>query len=56
MDLIIVFIIVAAAVGFTIRGFLKMYRGEGNCGCGNGCSCSDKDACGTEFPIVDKKR
>lgn len=55
MDLIIVFIIVAAATGFTIRSFIKMYKGEGGCSCDAGCSCSEKDSCSRDFPIADKK-
>ncbi|MCD4677269.1 MAG: FeoB-associated Cys-rich membrane protein, partial [Desulfobacula sp.] len=33
MDLIIVGIIVVGAVIFSIRGFIKTYKGEGGCSC-----------------------
>ncbi len=40
MDLIIVGIIVAVAVAFSVRSFIKIYKGEGDCSCSPGCSCS----------------
>ena len=54
MDLIIVGIIVAAALVFTVRSFVKIYKGDEKCGCG-GCSCDAKDACDQEFPTITKK-
>lgn len=45
MDLIIVGIIVLAAVVFTARSFIKMYKGEEGCSCGSSCSCSSKIGC-----------
>jgi len=55
MDSIIVGIIVIAAVVFSVRSFVKTYKGEGDCSCGGGCSCSSKDSCSPDFPIVNKK-
>ena len=55
MDLIIVTLIVAAAVGFTVKSFLKIYKGEGGCSCDAGGSCSAKASCSRDFPIAEKK-
>ncbi len=52
MENILVIIIVAGAIGFTIRGFIRAYKGESTCNCG-GCSCSSKDNCNQDFPISD---
>ncbi len=54
MDLIITGIIVAAAVGFTVRSFVKIYKGEEKGSCG-GCSCASQKSCATQFPIATKK-
>ncbi|MBU8910403.1 MAG: FeoB-associated Cys-rich membrane protein [Desulfobacterales bacterium] len=55
MDLIIVGMIVAGAVIFTVRGFIKSYKGEGDCSCKDGCSsCSSKGSCSPDFPIVNQ--
>ncbi len=56
MDIIIVGIIVAGAVIFSVRSFVKIYKGEGDCSCGTGCSCSSKNLCSSDFPIVNKKK
>ncbi len=57
MDSVIVGIIVIGAVLFTVRSFIKTYKGEGDCSCGDGCSsCSSKGSCSTDFPIVNKKQ
>lgn len=45
MDLFIVGIIVAGAVIFSVRSFVKIYKGEGVCFCETGCSCSSKEMC-----------
>lgn len=50
MDLILVGIIVTVAVIFSIRCFVKIYKGEGECSCGDGCSCSPKNSCNFRFP------
>ncbi|MCD4740869.1 MAG: FeoB-associated Cys-rich membrane protein [Desulfobacteraceae bacterium] len=56
MDSIIVGIIVIAAVGFSVRNFVKIYKGEGSCSCREGCTtCSSKGACKPDFSIVNKK-
>lgn len=56
MDLVIVGIIVLGAIIFSVRCFVKTYKGEGGCSsCGTGCSCSSKDNCNQDFPIADKK-
>jgi len=59
MDNILVGIIVAGALGFCIRSFIKTYKGQGGCNCssGGGCSSGGKKAhCSLEqpFKIVDK--
>ncbi len=55
MDLIIVGIIVTAAVIFSVRSFIKIYKGEGSCSCNGGFNCSFKGTCNSDFPIVNKK-
>lgn len=45
MDFIIVMAIVFAAVLFTIRSFIRIYKGEGSYSCDSGCACSSKDDC-----------
>jgi len=56
MDSFIVGIIVIAAVIFSVKSFIKTYKGEGGCSCGDGCtSCSSKKSCSSDFPIVNKK-
>ena len=54
MDAIIVGVIVTAAVVFTLRSFVKIYKGEDSCQCG-GCSCGSGQPCGQDFPMADKK-
>ncbi len=40
MENLLVWIIVGAALAFTLRSFFKIYRGDGgcNCNCDNGCN------------------
>jgi len=40
MELIIVTAIVFAALFFSLRRFVKIYKGADSCECGSGCSCS----------------
>ena len=59
MDNILVGIIVAGALVFCIRSFIKTYKGEGGCNCSSGCGSSPggKDThCSLEkpFKMVDK--
>lgn len=54
MDSVIVLIIVAAAVGFTVRSFVKIYKGEQGCSCGD-CSCTSKSSCDQGVQILNKK-
>lgn len=54
MDVLIVSVIVAIAVGFTLRGFVKIFKGEDRCNCG-GCSCSSQGTCHRDFPMGIKK-
>ena len=53
MEDIIVWIVVFAALVFTIRSIVKVYKGDGGCDCASGCSScpsEDKNACGqTDF-------
>ncbi|MCK5310953.1 MAG: FeoB-associated Cys-rich membrane protein [Desulfobacteraceae bacterium] len=52
MDSIIVGIIVIAAVAFSVRSFIKIYKGEGGCSCEGGCnSCSSNGSCKPDFPL-----
>ena len=45
MENILVCLIVAAALVFIVRGFVKTYKGEGGCGCAGGCTgCHGRDA------------
>lgn len=39
MENIIVGIIVAAALVFSIRSFIRIYKGKESCGCGSSCGC-----------------
>ena len=42
MENLIVGLIVAGALVFSVRGFIKTYKGEGDCGCGSSCGgCRD---------------
>lgn len=59
MDNILVGIIVAMALLFCIRSFIKTYRGQGGCNCSSGCGCGTKDKTGhcsqgQPFKIIDK--
>ncbi|RLC04299.1 MAG: FeoB-associated Cys-rich membrane protein [Deltaproteobacteria bacterium] len=56
MDSIVVGIIVIGAVVFSVRSFIKTYKGEKGCSCGDGCSsCSPKKSYSSDFPIINKK-
>ena len=51
MENLIVWLIVAGALVFMIKGFIKAYKGEGGCGCSGGCGgCSDRDQSGSCDP------
>ena len=53
MENILVGLIVAAALFFSVRSFVRIYRGKGSCGCGGGCACSPSDkACCTKSDTV----
>jgi len=60
MDNILVGIIVAGAVVFTIRSFIRTYKGQGECSCSSSCSsCSTSrkaSHCSLDqpFKIMDK--
>ncbi|MBU0971415.1 MAG: FeoB-associated Cys-rich membrane protein [Proteobacteria bacterium] len=58
MDTILVGIIVAMALIFSIRSVIKTYRGQGGCNCSSGCATKGKEgqcAQGQPFNIVHKK-
>ncbi len=55
MDTMIVGIIIIAALVFSIRGFIKICKGEGNCSCKGGCACSSKEFCNAVFPVLKNK-
>ncbi|MBT3387137.1 MAG: FeoB-associated Cys-rich membrane protein [Desulfobacula sp.] len=55
MDKIIVGIIVAGAIVFAIKNFIKTYQGKKSCNCGNGGSCESKRTCPSDFPMTNKK-
>jgi len=46
MENLIVYAIVAVALGFTVRHLYKLFRGEGGC-CGTSCACNstNPDSC-----------
>jgi len=52
MDGILVGIILAGAFVFTVKSFIKIYKGETSCSCGE-CSCTAKDisSCKTFQPL-----
>ncbi len=59
MDNILVGIIVAMALLFCIRSFIKIYRGQGGCNCSSGSSCGTREKTGhcsqvQPFKIIDK--
>ncbi|MFH2060027.1 MAG: FeoB-associated Cys-rich membrane protein [Pseudomonadota bacterium] len=54
MDSLIVGIIIVGALIFTVRGFIKAYKGESSCNCG-GCSRASKENCNVDFPVINKK-
>jgi len=45
MDIIIVTIIVACAIIFTLKSFFKIYKGEKSCGCCSGCEGDITNSC-----------
>lgn len=55
MDNIIVGLIVAAALIFSIRSLIKAYKGEGGCNCSSSCGgCSgggSQDDCDSDQPF-----
>ncbi len=57
MDSIIVGIIVIAAVIFSVRNFIKIYKGEGGCSGEGGCTscCSSSGSCKPDFPVINNK-
>lgn len=55
MESIIVGLIVIAAVVFSIRGFVRIYKGDGGCSCGEASSCKSRHLCDENFPIVNRK-
>lgn len=57
METILVGIIVALALAFCVRSFIRIYRGEASCGCGSSCECSPdkKECCGHHSPFVEKQ-
>jgi hypothetical protein len=54
MDALIVAIIVAAAVLFTLKSFIRVYKGEQRCSCG-GCSCASPQSCSQDIKMAAKK-
>lgn len=47
MQEIIVFIIIGAACGFTIRNMWRKFKSKEECGCG--CAgCTEKEQCGSQ--------
>lgn len=55
MDIVIVSIIVAVAVFFTLKRLVRRYKGEGGCSCSEGCSSKAGGSCCSENTIVPKK-
>ncbi|MFO7748813.1 MAG: FeoB-associated Cys-rich membrane protein [Desulfobacteraceae bacterium] len=45
MDMIIVCAVVAGALFFILRRFIKIYRGETGCQCASSSSCPSKTTC-----------
>jgi hypothetical protein len=46
MDILIVAIIVAGAIVFTVKSFLKIYKGEKSCDCCSSCTGDTTNSCG----------
>lgn len=46
MDNILVGIIVAAAVFFSVRSFIRTYKGQGGCNCAQGTCKTSQDKAG----------
>ncbi len=56
MDIVIVGVIVAVAMVFSIRSFVKIFKGESDCSCGTGCcSCHSNASCKSELSVMNKK-
>jgi hypothetical protein len=55
MDEIIVGIILAGAIVFAIKNFIKTYQGKKLCNCSSGGSCASKRTCPSDFPMTNKK-
>ncbi len=56
MENLLVGVIVAGALAFCIRSFVKLYKGEGECGCASSCGCSvsEKACCGQDKKFLHK--
>jgi hypothetical protein len=54
MDEIMVGLIVAAAVVYTLKKFSDTVRGKKICDCGSRCACASKDICSRGFPPREK--
>jgi len=54
MGNIIVGLIVAVALFYTVRRLIKIFKGESSCGCGGSCSCDgctpgpEKECCSSK--------
>ncbi|WP_300461881.1 FeoB-associated Cys-rich membrane protein [Desulfobacula sp.] len=55
MDEIIVGIIVAGAIIFTVKNAVNTYQGKRSCDCGSGCSCASKDSCPQALQRTNKR-
>lgn len=57
MENLIVGLIVAAALFFSVRSFIRIYNGKGSCGCGDSCGCdtSGKACCGRHGAGISKQ-
>jgi hypothetical protein len=57
MENILVGLIVGGALVFSLRSFIKIYKGEGDCSCGSACGCSsaEQQNCGKTSPFIQKK-
>jgi len=56
MDEIIVGIIVAGAIIFAIKNFIRTYQGKKSCNCSSGGSCASKRTCSSDFPMTNKNK
>ncbi|NOX33191.1 MAG: FeoB-associated Cys-rich membrane protein [Deltaproteobacteria bacterium] len=53
MDKIIVGIIIAGAVIFTIKSFINTYKGKKSCNCSDGCACSSEKKCPSDSKDIE---